>query len=158
MKDNETNLNAGINHLLYRTEYSSANTDSICSGRGDLWFRGNLHIDGIFSGKLNVCGCLTVGKNAHITGEVEINDLILFGELVGNVRVNNLAVFHSTSTFSGTMSASEAEFRSGCKISGERSIGRITEIEEIKCNKNNIFKIDDPAIIPDEMTHPGIRF
>jgi hypothetical protein len=77
MKDNETNLNAGINHLLYRTEYSSANTDSICSGRGDLWFRGNLHIDGIFSGKLNVCGCLTVGKNAHITGEVEINDLIL---------------------------------------------------------------------------------
>jgi cytoskeletal protein CcmA (bactofilin family) len=158
MKDNETYPDAENNHLLYRTDYSSVNTDSICSGRGDLWFRGNLRIEGIFSGKLNVSGSLTVGKDARITGEVEVNDLILFGYLVGNVRVNNMAVFHSSSTFSGTISASEAELNIGCRISGKRNIGRITEINEIVCSKNNIFKIDDPAAIPDEMTHPGIRF
>ena len=158
MKNTETDISAEIVQQAYRTDYTSANTDSLCSGRGDLWFNGNLRIEGIFSGKLNVCGSLTVGKDARITGEIMANDLILYGYLVGSVRVNNMAIFHSTSIFSGSMIASEAEFYAGSRISGKRTIGRTTEIETLIPCKNGIFNIDNPVSIPDEMTHPGLQF
>jgi cytoskeletal protein CcmA (bactofilin family) len=158
MKDIETGINAEIIQQSYRTDYTSANTDCLCSGRGDLWFKGNLRVDGIFSGKLNVCGSLTVGKNARITGEIMVNDLILHGYVVGSVKVNNMAVFHSSSMFSGTLIASEAEFHTGSRISGKRTIGRTTEIDAIITSKNSIYNLDDPAFIPDEMTHSKLQF
>jgi hypothetical protein len=72
---------------------------------------------------------------------------------MGSARVIYKVVFHSVSVFSGTLTAGEAEFHSGCKISGLRNIGRTTEIDAVMISKNSIYKIYDPASIPDEMNH-----
>ncbi|MEI6049037.1 MAG: polymer-forming cytoskeletal protein [Bacteroidota bacterium] len=135
----------------------SENTGSLNLGKGDFSFLGNLVISGMFSGRLNVYGTLILGVNARVTGEVVANDLIIFGQMLGNARIINMVVFHTSSVFSGTVTASEAEVFGGSSISGKRAIGRITEREEVKTRKNSEFNIKDPSSIPDEMTHPFFR-
>ena len=54
-----------------------------------------------------------------------MNDLIVFGNLVGSVQVAQMAVFHKGSAFSGTLSANKADFHCDSKISGKRTIGTI---------------------------------
>ena len=156
MKNIEKSLNTGNNQQFYGRDYTSVNADNLCSGSGDLRFKGNLRIEEVFSGKLVVSGNLTVGKNARITGEVVVNDLFMFGYIAGTVRVNNIGIFHSESVFSGSLTAPEAEFHEGCKISGKRVIGRTIEIEAPASSKNSIFKIEGPASIPYEMTHSSL--
>jgi cytoskeletal protein CcmA (bactofilin family) len=153
MNNIETNVNPENYSGPYKLDNSICNTFSLNSGKGDLSFKGNLIINGIFSGKLIVSGSLTLDNNARVSGEIEVNDLFVFGHLCGCVRVINQAVFHSASSFSGALTAREAEFHSGSLISGKRSVGRITEKEAILITKNSIFNMDDPLSIPDEMTH-----
>jgi cytoskeletal protein CcmA (bactofilin family) len=153
MNNIETIVNSEKHPGLYIPDNSNNGTDSLNSGKGDLSFKGDLIISGIFSGKLNVSGSLTLGINARVSGEIEVNDLFVFGHLCGCVRAINLAVFHSDSSFSGILTAREAEFRTGSLISGKRNVGRITEKETITTHKNSIFNLEDPASIPDEMTH-----
>ncbi len=122
-------------HPNFYSDNSNDNTDKLNSGKGDFSFKGNLEISGIFTGKLNVCGTLTVGVNSCVTGVVVANNLVVLGNLVGSVRVNNIAVFHTSSYYSGTLTASEAEFHGGSKINGTRIIGRTTENKANKANK-----------------------
>jgi cytoskeletal protein CcmA (bactofilin family) len=153
MIDIDISVNSEIIQQSYRLDNSTGNTDFLNSGRGDLSFKGNLIISGIFSGKLIVSGSLLLQKNARVSGEIVVNDMIVSGHLLGSARVINKAVFHSASVFSGTLTASEAEFHRGCKISGKRNIERITEVGDVLTDKNSIYKMDDAALIPDEMNH-----
>jgi cytoskeletal protein CcmA (bactofilin family) len=153
MNDIEGIVNSDNNQQSYRLDNSSVNTDSLNSGKGDLSFKGNLIISGVYSGKLIVSGSLTLGINARVSGEIVVNDLIVFGNLTGSARVINTAVFHKESSFSGALTAREAEFHIGSAISGKRTIGRTTEKGAVITQRKSMFNMDDPASIPDEMTH-----
>jgi cytoskeletal protein CcmA (bactofilin family) len=108
-------------------EILSAITDNIFSGGGEKIFNGNLIISGNYSGRIFVKGTLTLGDNSSVTGEIVADKLIMFGMFKGKARVKNLAVFHKTASFSGNLTAEEAEVYKGCTISGTRSIARIIE-------------------------------
>ncbi|MEI6050443.1 MAG: polymer-forming cytoskeletal protein [Bacteroidota bacterium] len=145
------------NQQRYNHDNSSDNTGSLNSGKGDYSFQGNLIISGIFSGRLNVSGTLTLGVDARLTGEVVVNDLIMFGQMMGTAKVINSVVFHNSSVFSGALTASEAEVYSGSRINGKRTIGRIIEREAVTTFTNNRFNIKEQVSIPDEMTHSLFR-
>jgi cytoskeletal protein CcmA (bactofilin family) len=130
---------------------------SLNSGKGDFSFKGNLTITGIFSGKICVTGTLTLGAESRITGEVIVNDLIMFGHMVGSASVNNRVIFHSSSAFSGTVTACDAEIYSGSSISGKRTFGHSYDKEAPKTHTNNKFNIEDATSIPNEMTHHLFR-
>jgi cytoskeletal protein CcmA (bactofilin family) len=153
MNDLETNVNPENNQELNRLDNSSGNNDSLYSGKGDFSFKGNLTINGIFSGKLIVSGSLTLGVNANVSGEIVVNDLIVFGNLMGSARVINTAIFHTASSFSGALTAREAEFHNGSMISGKRDIGKTTEKGALIKSRKSIFNMEDPTSIPNEMTH-----
>ena len=149
---NKDNVQQSINPENY-----SEITDNLASGKGDFLFKGDLKISGIFSGKLTVSGTLTLDAKSHLTGEVVVNDLIVFGQMVGTARVTSMVVFHTSSVFSGTVTASEAEIYSGSCISGKRTIGRIFEKESPRMYRSSKFNLEDQLTIPDEMTHPFFR-
>ncbi|MCX6321449.1 MAG: polymer-forming cytoskeletal protein [Bacteroidia bacterium] len=130
------------------------NTAILNSGKGYFSFKGNLRITGIFSGNLIVSGTLTLGVDSRLTGEVVVDDLIVFGQMIGTARVSNLTVFHNSSAFSGTLSTKVAEVYEGSSISGERIIGRLIEKDSPKTYKNSKFNIEAPLSIPDEMAQP----
>ena len=141
----------------FREDSSWDETHILNSGKGDLSFKGNLTINGVFSGKIHVSGTLILGLDAHLTGEIVVDDFIVFGQMVGTARVTNSVVFHPSSVFSGTLTASDAEVYGGCKLSGRHNIGKITEKEAFKPSKNSKFNMEDPSSIPDEKTHNQFR-
>jgi cytoskeletal protein CcmA (bactofilin family) len=141
----------------HTSETFTDNNVSLNSGKGDFSFKGNLIITGLFSGKIVVTGTLTLGADSRLTGEVVVNDLIVFGDMVGSARVSNKVVFHSSSIFSGTVTACDAEIYSGSCISGKRNFGHCYEKEAPKTHTNNKFNIDEPTTIPNEMTHHLFR-
>jgi len=100
--------------------------DKIVLEDEEFSFNGDLEITGIFSGKLKVTGCLSVAKNALVIGEIAVTDLVMSGNLIGSAKVKNKVVFHDGSSFTGTLFAFEADFRSGCKFSGQRNVKRLT--------------------------------
>jgi cytoskeletal protein CcmA (bactofilin family) len=70
MIDIDISVNSEIIQQSYRLDNSTGNTDFLNSGRGDLSFKGNLIISGIFSGKLIVSGSLLLQKNARVSGKL----------------------------------------------------------------------------------------
>lgn len=139
------------------TDFAVGKSNGLSSGKGDLTFNGSLQIDGIFSGKINVAGTLTIGQNSRVTGEVTANDLINNGNLVGTVRILKRVTFNRESVFSGTISASEAEFLEGSKVSGNRNIGRIIEREPINASaKKNILNND--ALATSDVSFPLFQY
>jgi cytoskeletal protein CcmA (bactofilin family) len=132
----------------------SDNSDILNSGKGFFSFKGDLKITGIFSGKLIVSGTLTLGVDSRLTGEVIVDDLIVFGQMIGTAKVSNMAVFHNSSAFSGTLFTKVAEVYGGSIISGEHIIGRLIEKDSPKTYKNSKFNIEATLSIPDEMAQP----
>lgn len=174
MINNETSMNTKDIQQTNRAENYSYNDDNLISGKGELSYKGDLRITGIFSGKLQVGGTLTIGASAQITGEIVVNDLIVFGQFVGSVHVTQMAVFHKGSALSGTLSANKAAFHRDSKISGKQIINSvieiirpvkkitdspaevilpITETSPLKVYKKNVFQTEDVITIPAEMTH-----
>ena len=134
------------------------NSDFLVSGKGNFVFKGNLSITGVFSGMLRLSGSLHVGVNARITGELDVEDLTVYGHMVGTVKVRNRVVFHDGSTFSGTISAAEGDFHDGSLLSGNRNIGRIItdrRFEPADEFKNTISNSNSPVDpIPDKINYP----
>jgi len=147
---------------IQKSSIVDAMTDYIncsISGKGKFELNGSVRINRTFSGALKVNGTLTVDLNARITGEIFVKDLIVYGQIAGSASVTNKAVFNTLSVFSGTLTAGEAEFHEGSRISGNRNIGNAREKEvhntyiENKGNKDNKYIYVSTASIPTETSH-----
>lgn len=70
---------------------------------GKLTFQGSVRIDGIFSGEITSDGTLIVGKDARISGTFQVGELMLSGNLTGEVTAKRRVVVHSSGVLDGTL-------------------------------------------------------
>ena len=91
-------------------------------GSGEANLSGNLQLTGTYSGRLKLNGILTITDNTRFTGEIDVIDLVVYGEITGSARVLNRAVFHNGSSISGTLIAQEADFHEKSRITGRHGI------------------------------------
>jgi cytoskeletal protein CcmA (bactofilin family) len=56
------------------------------SVQGEVEVPGNLRVDGHLKGKISVSACLTIGATGNLEAEIEVNDLLVMGTIVGTVR------------------------------------------------------------------------
>jgi len=129
-------------------------TDSLPSGKGHLVLDGDLEITGVFSGMLKLNGNLTVGKNARITGDLIVNNLSAYGQIVGSVNVINNAVFFEGSKFAGALTAFEAEFCEGSLISGTRRIKKVSRQEKNEIIADSSSVISSQGMVENRMNYP----
>lgn len=99
------------------------------AGKGELIVGGDFTIEGRFLGKLQVRGCLTVGRDAVVTGDLMVTNLELHGKINGSVRVTDKAVFHSSCSLSGSVTAGTGEIMEGSHISGEHRFERTIDAD-----------------------------
>ena len=97
------------------------------NGSGEANLSGNLQLTGKYSGRLKLNGILTITDKTRFTGEIDVIDLVVYGEIIGSARVLNRAVFHNGSSISGTLIAQEADFHEESRIAGSQLIGRPVE-------------------------------
>jgi len=92
---------------------SGAILSSGVSIKGSVKFRTEMIIDGKVEGTIDSVGRLTVGKNAHIRGEIRTRSATVHGTVDGNLTAGE-----------------NCELRSGCTLRGEIEASRLVVDED----------------------------
>lgn len=93
----------------------------ICAG---CFFEGNIaigegitRIDGEVQGNVKGEGGLLVGKNGVIRGDIEVKKLILYGQVLGNIKAEEVELYNG-SVVKGNIKANFILVEKGAKING----------------------------------------
>lgn len=62
---------------------------------GKLIFDGVIRLDGEFSGEIESEGTLIIGETAYVKAEINVDTVVVSGEVHGNIRAANRVEFHA---------------------------------------------------------------
>lgn len=68
---------------------------------GSLEFTQTFRVDGEFKGKIQRSDRLVVGEKGKVSGEIEVNTLVVYGHVDGKIRVKNILEIHPKGRISG---------------------------------------------------------
>ena len=107
-KINEPEFNANnINLVGFGTEIN-----------GDIKSSGDLRIDGILVGNLNVKGKVVVGETGKIKGELVCKNSDISGVVKGKITVDELLSLKSSARINGDITVGKLAIEPGCKFTG----------------------------------------
>ena len=87
--------------------------------RGELSGSEDLFLDGKFEGTIHLAESrLTIGPNAHITADLHVRDLIVFGLVDGNVQASGRIELRQTAVLNGDITASRLSIEESASIRG----------------------------------------
>lgn len=91
---------------------------------GTLTFSQTFRIDGEFKGKILRSDCLVVGEKGKVSGEVEVNSLIVYGRVEGQVKVKGAVEVHPKGRITGdlAMTSPTLTVREGGFLEGTLSL------------------------------------
>jgi cytoskeletal protein CcmA (bactofilin family) len=103
---------------------------------GKLTFEGTVRIDGRFAGEIFSEETLVVGEGAKLKAEVNVGSLVLYGELVGNVRASHTVELHAPARLIGNIATPALMIESGVIFEGN------SKMENIGAEKPGFIKKD----------------
>ncbi|MBP6909135.1 MAG: polymer-forming cytoskeletal protein [Candidatus Saccharicenans sp.] len=71
--------------------------------KGELNFRGSFRIEGYFQGKINSDSMLIIGEKGKVEAEVKVGELIINGEIHGNLQAKEKIEVHNKGRVYGTL-------------------------------------------------------
>ncbi len=86
---------------------------------GKLTFKGSVRIDGTFTGEISSEGTLIVGKDALITGEVRVGELMLTGKIIGDIHAKGAVMIYKGGNAEGTVHTPTLVMEEGARIQGQ---------------------------------------
>ncbi|MFA6034479.1 MAG: polymer-forming cytoskeletal protein [Myxococcota bacterium] len=85
---------------------------------GKLTFEGTVRIDGRFSGEIFSEETLVIGEGARIKAEINVGSLVLYGEVVGNVRAITSVDMHAPARLIGNITTPALTIENGVIFEG----------------------------------------
>jgi cytoskeletal protein CcmA (bactofilin family) len=70
---------------------------------GKLTFEGAVQIDGKFTGEVFSKGTLIIGENASVRAEIAVSNVVIRGDMTGNIRAHNCVELHSPARLVGNI-------------------------------------------------------
>ena len=143
MSNNKENVSvdAEITRLAYGTELK----DAVLKAKGDV------RIDGKFSGKIETKGKLIIGDSAEIHGDVVCLGAEVSGKMEGNVYAGDCVTLKSTCVFRGVLNITKlciergAAFDGTCKMISKDEFASLTN-SEVAEPKSAV--VDTPVVEP----------
>ncbi len=111
--------------MFKRNKLSEKVTTVIGSGsklEGTLETEGILRIDGFVHGNIKTAGNIIVGKEGKINAEIEAANLIVLGEIIGNVHIKNILEIKKGGFLRGNISAAKIIVEEGSFFDGKCSM------------------------------------
>lgn len=112
---------------------------------GTLTFRGQVRIDGRFSGKIITEDVVTIGKDAEVEAQVEVGALKLLGTLRGNVRAKSSVELHPPARLYGDIETPNLTIHAGVIFEGACRMENLDKPRPAILSKDNKAKGDDKA-------------
>jgi len=85
---------------------------------GKLRFEGTVRIDGKFKGEVHSDGTLIIGDAAMIEGDISVDNVIISGEIRGNVKAKSKAELHAPAKLFGNMETPVLSIQQGVVFDG----------------------------------------
>jgi len=89
---------------------------------GTLNFASELIFDGKLDGEIISDGVLTLGKNAHVKGEVKTKSVTVHGTVEGNITVTERCELKSSSQLTGDLRATRIIIEEGATFIGKSEV------------------------------------
>jgi cytoskeletal protein CcmA (bactofilin family) len=89
---------------------------------GTLKFTSELIFDGKIDGEIVSDGVLTLGKNAHVKGEVKTKSVTVHGTVEGNITVTERCELKSSSQLTGDLRATRIMIEEGATFVGKSEV------------------------------------
>ncbi len=89
---------------------------------GTLKFTSELIFDGKLDGEIISDGVLTLGKNAHVQGEVKTKSVTVHGTVVGNITVTERCELKASSQLTGDLRATRIIIEEGATFVGKSEV------------------------------------
>lgn len=90
---------------------------------GDIEFSAGLHLDGIIVGKVSGAAdsrsTLTVSEKGQVEGDVELENLILNGNIIGDVHATGRVELATNARVTGTVYYHLLEMAMGAEVNGQ---------------------------------------
>ncbi len=95
--------------------------------KGDILTTGDIRIDGLITGRLQIKGKLVLGPTGKIMGDIDCLQADLFGEVKGNIVCTEALILKSTAKIFGDISTNKIAIEPGAIFSGACSMGAVVK-------------------------------
>ena len=95
--------------------------------KGTLKFAGELTFDGKLDGDINSDGTLSLGDNAVIKGNINVNSVVLRGKINGNVGAREKIEIKAKTEMFGDIKAPKLVIEEGAVFSGQCDMGGLAK-------------------------------
>lgn len=85
---------------------------------GKLSSKGNVRVDGVVKGDVNVSGNVTIGESGDINGEINADVITVSGKIVGKLNAKEKVVLESKAMLKGDLVAKILVVEAGAKFDG----------------------------------------
>ena len=85
---------------------------------GDIKFKENFRIDGVFKGKILSGNGLIVGETAEVEADIEVSSLTINGRVKGNIKAKEKIEIFSKGRVIGTVTTSKLIIEEGAFFQG----------------------------------------
>lgn len=90
---------------------------------GEIWYEGNVQIDGRLEGTIHTKGTLVIGDQAVVKAKIEAGTVICKGKIQGEVVAKESIKLLSPGLIDGTMSAPRLSVENGGIFNGRVTMG-----------------------------------
>ena len=111
--------------------------------KGELIGEEDLVIEGRVNGKITLKDhTLTIGENGHIKAEIEAKNVIVTGEMVGNIKADHKVEISATGSMHGDISAPRVVLADGARFKGGVDMGTAAK-EAVVAAKAQTVQVDN---------------
>jgi cytoskeletal protein CcmA (bactofilin family) len=87
--------------------------------KGELTGSEDLFLDGRFEGTVTLAGSrLTIGPNAHVTANINVRDMVVFGRIEGNIHASGRIELRQSAMVNGDIFAGRLSIEESATVSG----------------------------------------
>jgi cytoskeletal protein CcmA (bactofilin family) len=90
---------------------------------GEIWYEGNVQIDGGLEGVVHTKGTLAIGDRAVVKATIEAGTIVCKGHIQGDVVANETVTFLAPGSIDGTLSTPRLSVETGVVINGRVAMG-----------------------------------
>jgi cytoskeletal protein CcmA (bactofilin family) len=93
---------------------------------GKLSFKDTVRIDGRFEGEIKSENTLIVGETGRVFAQVKSGDVIVSGEVKGDIIATSRVTLHRTARVNGNITAVKLAIEEGAELNGQVTMGTAT--------------------------------
>ncbi len=90
---------------------------------GKLLLKGSVRIDGVFKGEILGTGTLIIGEGANVEADITIDNLLIFGNVKGNLEIRERVEICSTGKLFGDLRTPGFVVQEGATFDGDCRMG-----------------------------------